>query len=86
MVARDRAIVADTAAKLQARLAKAKKAHDELIAAAYRAQADALDIEAQAKRRLADEYDAAQARGEVAKQGDARSSKREVARRQTTLG
>ncbi len=29
--------------------------------------ADALDIEAQAKRRLADEYDAAQERGEVAK-------------------
>lgn len=28
--------------------------------------ADALEIEAQAKRRLADEYDAAQARGEVA--------------------
>jgi hypothetical protein len=30
-------------------------------------QADALEIEAQAKRRLADEYDAAQERGEVAK-------------------
>jgi hypothetical protein len=30
--------------KLQARLAKAKKAHDDLIAAAYRAQADALDM------------------------------------------
>jgi hypothetical protein len=39
---------------------------DVLIAAVYRAQADALVIEAQAKRRLADEYDAAQARGEVA--------------------
>jgi hypothetical protein len=37
-----------------------------LIAAAHRAQADALEIEAQAKRRLADEYDAAQERGEVA--------------------
>jgi hypothetical protein len=37
-----------------------------LIAAAHRAQADALEIEAAAKRRLADEYDAAQARGEVA--------------------
>lgn len=39
-------------------------------AAAYRAQADALDIEAQAKRRLADEYDAAQERGEIARSGD----------------
>lgn len=68
--ARDRAVVAYTAAKLQARLAKPKKAHDELICAAYRAQGDALNIEAQAKRRLADEYDAAQARGEVARLGD----------------
>ncbi len=33
------------------------------------AQADALVIEAQAKRRLADEYDAAQERGEVASKG-----------------
>jgi len=40
-----------------------------LIAAAHRAQADALEIEARAKRRLADEYDAAQERGEVAGQG-----------------
>jgi hypothetical protein len=56
-------------AKRQARLAKAKKAHDDLIGAVYRAQADALDIEAQAKRRLADEYDAAQARGEVGQSG-----------------
>jgi hypothetical protein len=51
-------------------LAKAKKAHDELVAAAFRAQADALEIEAAAKRRLADEYDAAQERGEIAKSGD----------------
>jgi hypothetical protein len=35
------------------------------ISAAFRAQADALEIEALAKRRLADEYDAAQERGEV---------------------
>ena len=42
---------------------------DDLGAAAHRAQADPLDIEAQAKRRLADEYDAAQVRGEVAAQG-----------------
>lgn len=67
--ARDIAGVAYTAAKSAARLAKAKGAHDELIAKAHRAQADALEIEAMAKRRLADEYDAAQERGEVSKQG-----------------
>ena len=40
---------------------------------------DALEIEAQAKRRLADEYDAAQERGEVAtaRDGDHRRSDRE---------
>lgn len=32
----------------------------------YRVQADGLEIEAAAKRRLADEYDAAQERGQVA--------------------
>ena len=64
--ARDLASFAYDAAKRAARLAKAKNAHDELIAAAHRAQADALTIEALAKRRLADEYDAAQERGEVA--------------------
>lgn len=37
------------------------------------AKADALDIKAQAKRRLADEYDAAQERGEVGKHGGARN-------------
>ncbi|MEM1345631.1 MAG: hypothetical protein AAGI34_13775 [Pseudomonadota bacterium] len=63
--ARDLASVAYDAAKKAARLQKAKGAHDELIAAAHRAQADALEIEATAKRRLADEYDAAQERGEV---------------------
>lgn len=57
-------------AKRAARIAKAKKAHDDLITAVYRAQADALEIEAQAKRRLADEYDAAQERKEVAVAGD----------------
>lgn len=67
--ARDLASVAYDAAKKAARLGKIKNAHDELIAAAYRAQADALEIEAQAKRRLADEYDAAQERGEVGKSG-----------------
>lgn len=63
--ARDMASVAYDAAKKAARLARAKGAHDELIAKAHRAQADALEIEAAAKRRLADEYDAAQDRGEV---------------------
>jgi hypothetical protein len=64
--ARDMASVAYDMAKATARLGKAKQAHDELIAAAHRAQAEALVIEAEAKRRLADEYDAAQERGEVA--------------------
>lgn len=64
--ARDLASVAYDASKKAARLAKAKGAHDELVAKAHRAQADALEIEARAKRRLADEYDAAQERGEVA--------------------
>jgi hypothetical protein len=63
--AKDIATFAYDTAKRAARLAKAKGAHDELIAAAHRAQADALEIEAQAKRRLADEYDSAQERGEV---------------------
>jgi hypothetical protein len=67
--ARVQANVAYDAAKLAARLGKAKKAHDDLIAAAHRAQADALEIEAAAKRRLADEYDRAQERGEVQRHG-----------------
>lgn len=57
------------AAKAAARFAKAKGAYDDVIGAVYRAQADALEIEAMAKRRLADEYDAAQERGEVAGHG-----------------
>jgi hypothetical protein len=71
---RDMASLVYDAAKRAARLAKAKEAHDDLIRAAHRAQADALEIEAQAKRRLADEYDAAQQRGEVAGHGGARKS------------
>jgi len=73
--ARNLAAVAYDAAKSAARFARAKGAHDTLIAKAHRAQADALDIEAQAKRRLADEYDAAQARGEIQKAGGDRVSK-----------
>lgn len=76
--ARDTARVAYDAAKSAARFAKAKGAHDELIAKAHRAQADALEIEAMAKRRLADEYDAAQERGEVRTQGGDQNSKVEV--------
>lgn len=67
--AREAAGLAYDAAKRASRLQRAKSAHDDLIAAAHRAQADALEIEAAAKRRLADEYDAAQARGDVASDG-----------------
>ena len=67
--AKDAASVIYDAAKKAARMARAKGAHDTLIAAAHRAQADALEIEAMAKRRLADEYDAAQERGEIARVG-----------------
>ena len=68
--ARDQASLAYAAAKGIARIASARDAHDQVVAAAHRAQADALEIEAGAKRRLADEYDAGQKRGEVAKLGD----------------
>lgn len=68
--ARDFARVAYDAAKSAGRMARAKQAHDDVIGAVYRAQADALLIEARAKHKLADEYDAAQERGEVAKIGD----------------
>ncbi|MFQ5439779.1 MAG: hypothetical protein ACE5DK_13230 [Paracoccaceae bacterium] len=67
--AREAAGLAYDLAKRAARMKSAKAAHDDLVAAAHRAQADALEIEAAAKRRLADEYDAAQARGEVARLG-----------------
>ena len=67
--AKDIASFAYDTAKRAARLAKAKGAHDELISAAHRAQANALEIEAQAKRRLADEYDNAQEQGEVQAHG-----------------
>ena len=68
--ARDMAAVAYDAAKSAGRIARAKQAHDEVLSAVYRAQADALKIEARAKMRLADEYDAAQERGEVRKAGN----------------
>src|ERR1700684_1379581 len=82
--ARDMASVAYDAAKKAARLGKAKQAHDELISAAYRAQADALEIEALAKRRLADEYDAAQERGEVASSRDGKLGRSETERPKAT--
>lgn len=68
--ARDRAHAAYDAAKSAGRIARAKQAHDEVVTAVYRAQADALEIESAAKRRLADEYDAAQDRGEVRGNGE----------------
>ena len=63
---------AHDAAKRADRLAQAKGVHDELIGAAYRAQADVAMIEAAEKARLADECDAAQERGEVAGPDDGR--------------
>ena len=63
---RDRANIAYNAAKSAARMAKKKQAYDSVIGAVYKAQADALLIEARAKMRLADEYDEAQEKGEVA--------------------
>lgn len=72
--AREAAGLAYDTAKRAARLGRAKAAHDDLVAAAHRAQADALEIEALAKRRLADEYDSAQGRGEVKRNGGNRST------------
>jgi hypothetical protein len=83
--AQDVASLAYDIAKKTARLARAKSAADEVVKAAYRAQADALDIEARAKRRLADEYDAAQERGEVARTGDNQHN-REVVPNGSDLG
>lgn len=68
--ARDVARLAYDSAKSLARIARAKGAHDELVAKVRQSQADAASIEARASMRLADEYDAAQERGEVAALGD----------------
>lgn len=67
--ARDMARVAYDAAKSAGRMARAKQAHDSLVAEVHRAQGRALAIRARAEMRLAEEYDAAQDRGEVAKRG-----------------
>lgn len=72
--ARDAARVAYDAAKSAGRMARAKEAHDSLIAEVHRAQANALAIRARAEMRLAEEYDAAQERGEAAKRGGDRKS------------
>jgi hypothetical protein len=50
---------------LKERMAKFGDAYDEVVAACRRVMADALIIEAEAQRRLADEYDKAQERGEL---------------------
>ena len=81
--AREAAGLAYDVVKRVARLKNAKAAHDDLVAAAHRAQADALEIEAAAKRRLADEYDAAPERGEVAGHGGGRNFKVDVSNLET---
>lgn len=68
--ARDMARMAYDAAKSAARIMRAKKAHDSLIADVHRSQAHALAIRARAEMRLAEEYDAAQERGEVRSRGN----------------
>ena len=75
--ARDLAASAYDAAKRAARLSRAKAAYDDMMPRIHRAQADALLIEAAAKRRLADEYDAAQERREIATPGNPNFSGRE---------
>lgn len=73
---RELAGVVFASAKQATRHLKMKGAHDSLIAAAHRMQADALALEAAAKRRLADEYDRAQKAGEV--QGHGGQGKRDA--------
>lgn len=67
--AREMARVAYDAAKSAGRMAKAKKAHDSILADVHRAQANATFIRARAEMRLAEEYDAAKERGDVAVAG-----------------
>jgi hypothetical protein len=66
---------AKAAGRAVGRFAKAQNAFNDLIAKVHRTQADALEIEALARRRLADEYDTARALGEVAGHGGARNFK-----------
>jgi N6-adenosine-specific RNA methylase IME4 len=72
--ARGKASFAYDAAKSAARLARARGARDEVVARCHRAQADALEIQSMADRRLADEIDGAQARGEIEKPGGRRGN------------
>lgn len=67
--ARDMARVAYDAAKSAGRMAKAKQAHDSIVAEVHRSQAHALAIRARAEMRLAEEYDAAQERNEIGRHG-----------------
>ena len=69
---RDLARLAYDAARSASRMARTMKAHDALIADLDRARVLALQIEAGANMRLADEYDAAQDRSEVGQQGSHR--------------
>ena len=75
--ARDMASVAYDTAKRAGRLAEAKGAFNEIKAKITRSQAEALELEAAANRRLADEYDAAQERKEIAKAGNPNFSRAE---------
>jgi phage N-6-adenine-methyltransferase len=72
--ARDTAAFAYDAAKSAARINRAKGAHDDLVDKARRLQGEALRIDARAKFRLAEEYDAAQERGEIQRPGGDRTS------------
>lgn len=63
--ARGQADAAFHAAKSAARVAKVKKAHDDLQTEINELIGEAMKIEVQAAVRLADEYDVAQERGEV---------------------
>ncbi len=72
IIARARALKASTAKILH--LPGKTRSAGTLSAAAHRAQARALEIESQAKLKLADEYDAAQERGEIQRPGGDRIS------------
>jgi hypothetical protein len=72
--ARDAAKFVYDAAKSAARIHRVKGARDDVVRGAHQLQGDALKIEARAKYRLAEEYDAAHGRGEVRGQGGSGSN------------
>lgn len=72
--ARDMARIAYDAAKSAGRIAKAKQAHDSIIADVHRAQAHSLAIRARAEMRLAEEYDAARDEGMARSAGRPKSA------------